>query len=280
MAIDKNKSLLMGKRLKELRESHGFSHESLKNKIYEAYGIEISVDSLKIYEVYKVPHSKAYKNEGMRIEYLRVFSDLYKVSTDYILGLTNIQSPDYRIGDIVEITGLTEDNVIALALAKRISQTYIPSCSEEGSGIPLRSYMPPADVSETYHKFVEKTGILNFFLPKDQTTWREYYKSSRDYDEMALALLAHVPDCVNDLISACLHDWSITSNHRTLCADFLHRNSTEIPDIDEVANDYKMAFSKGYTFIPIRAYLDYKVTKLGSSIIRFLSQKYKTDGNE
>lgn len=276
MAIDKNKSLIMGERLKTLREERGYSHESLRRKICDSYGIEISVDSLKIYEVSKAHHSKAYKNEGMRVEYLRVFADLYDVSTDYLLGLTDIKSRDYSISTTVEITGLTEENVIALALAKRISQTYIPQRSRDY--IPTRSYMPPADATETYNKFVEKTGILKFFLPKDQAAGHVYLSDSKSYDEMVLELLTHFSDCINDLISASLQDWSITANHKAICADYYHKNT--VPDLNEFSDDYKMATSKGYVFTPIREYLDYKVSKVGSAITQFLSRKYETDGNE
>lgn len=120
MPLDKNNSLIMGERLKMLREEEGLSHEALKNKIFEDYGVEISVDSLKIYEVSKVPHAKAYKNEGMRVEYLRIFSDLYKVSTDYLLGLTDIRTPDLNIQIATKLTGLSEASVKILSTLKQV----------------------------------------------------------------------------------------------------------------------------------------------------------------
>ena len=90
MAGDKSKSLIMAQRLKDLRTERGLSHESLRKALMEKYEMDISVDSLKNYEVSKVPHAKAYKNEGRRQEDLRCLADFYGVSSDYILSLIHI----------------------------------------------------------------------------------------------------------------------------------------------------------------------------------------------
>lgn len=93
MAADKSKSFVMALRLKELRTKKGLSHEVLRKALIDKYEIDISVDSLKNYEVAKIPHAKAYKNEGMRVAYLRCLADFYAVSTDYLLGRTDEPSP-------------------------------------------------------------------------------------------------------------------------------------------------------------------------------------------
>ncbi|MBQ7001513.1 MAG: hypothetical protein IJN67_10800 [Oscillospiraceae bacterium] len=108
MAADKTKSLIMARRLKDLRTEKGLSHESLRKSLMEKYKIDISVDSLKNYEVSKVPHVKAYKNEGMRVEYLRCLADFYGVSADYILGLIN---DPCRVPSAIDDLGLSEGAV-------------------------------------------------------------------------------------------------------------------------------------------------------------------------
>lgn len=85
-------SLLTGARLKAERERLGLSHLALRDAILEKYGIEISKDSLINYEVSDANHTKAYKNNGMRVEYLRYLADFYGVSTDWLLGVS-----DYRL---------------------------------------------------------------------------------------------------------------------------------------------------------------------------------------
>lgn len=80
------KSFVMAERLKQLRESKGLSLEKLSKTLLEQYGIKISSDSLMNYEVADPYHTKAYKNQGMRVEYLRCLADFYGVSADYILG--------------------------------------------------------------------------------------------------------------------------------------------------------------------------------------------------
>lgn len=99
MAADKSKSLIMAQRLKNLRTERGLSHESLRKALMEKYEIDISIDSLKNYEVSKAQHAKAYKNEGMRVEYLRCLADFYGVSSDYLLGFSDDPSPGKRAVD-------------------------------------------------------------------------------------------------------------------------------------------------------------------------------------
>lgn len=111
MRINTQLSFTMADRLKQLRESCGLSHDKLSIALSDAYGIKISSDSLMNYEVSDVNHTKAFKNQGMRVEYLRCFADFYGVSTDYLLGLTDIKSPSVDTQSIVSGTGLSEENV-------------------------------------------------------------------------------------------------------------------------------------------------------------------------
>lgn len=89
MGFDIEKSFIMAERLKQLREEKGLSHEKLSKALFDQYGVKISSDSLINYEVADAGHTKAYKNQGMRVEYLRCLADFYGVSADYILGQIN-----------------------------------------------------------------------------------------------------------------------------------------------------------------------------------------------
>lgn len=87
--MDKSNSLIMATRLRELREQKKLSHNALSKAIKDKYNIDISRDSLMSYEVADPHHTKAYKNEGMRVEYLRCLADFYGVSANYLLGISN-----------------------------------------------------------------------------------------------------------------------------------------------------------------------------------------------
>ena len=114
MAKDKSTSLLMAQRLKELRTAKGLSHESLRKALMDKYEIDISTDSLKNYEVSKADHAKLYKNEGMRVEYLRCLADFFGVSADYILGITNTKATNEDVQAVCSVTGLNEDYIYNL----------------------------------------------------------------------------------------------------------------------------------------------------------------------
>lgn len=105
---------LTAKRLKELRENAQLSHNKLSAAIKEKYGITISADSLKIYEVADPHHTKARKVEGMNIGFLFYLADFYGVSADWILGISNAKTRDGEKAKVVNYTGLNEDSVTIL----------------------------------------------------------------------------------------------------------------------------------------------------------------------
>ena len=120
MGFDSEKSFVMAERLKQLREGKGLSHEKLSKALFEQYGVKISSDSLINYEVADANHTKALKNQGMRVEYLRCLADFYGVSANYLLGLTGIKSPNCDIQAAVQYTGLSEESIRLLHFDKEV----------------------------------------------------------------------------------------------------------------------------------------------------------------
>lgn len=111
MGIESEKSFVMAEHLKQLREEKGLSHEKLSKALFNQYGVKISADSLINYEVATADHSKAYKNQGMRVEYLRCLADFYGVSADYLLGLSDYRTANMDLAAACAFTGLSESAV-------------------------------------------------------------------------------------------------------------------------------------------------------------------------
>lgn len=108
-------SPVLAKRLKELREDKGLTLAALSKTLTKQYGIQISKESLTNYEVAEEScHSKAKKNEGMSVKYLRCLADFYGVSSDYLLGLTDIPTIKPDIQSACLTTGLSEEAVHSL----------------------------------------------------------------------------------------------------------------------------------------------------------------------
>lgn len=109
-------SFEIGSRLKSLREEKHLSYQGLADALLKKYGIKISKDSLRDYEICSDYRSKAKSlpNLGMRTEYLIALSDFYKVSTDYLLCKTDVRSQDIQVREICRYTGLTEEAVETL----------------------------------------------------------------------------------------------------------------------------------------------------------------------
>lgn len=118
MGFDTGKSFIMAERLKQLREGRGLSYDKLSKALADQYGVKISPDSLINYEVADANHTKAYKNQGMRVEYLRCLANFYQVSADYLIGISDVKSQDSSISTIVKSTGLSESAALSLKIAK------------------------------------------------------------------------------------------------------------------------------------------------------------------
>ena len=188
MAADKTKSLIMAQRLKELRTGRGLSHESLRKALMDKYEIDISVDSLKNYEVSKTPHAKAYKNDGMRVEYLRCLSDFYGVSSDFILGITDVKSTSKGVQSIIKNTGLSEQSAVALRAISMANREADPS--------EFKRILP---------------------VPKN-------WQSAGDY----VYLAAMAQSFVNDMIGAMTSDELILRRYGTLMTSLIVKNHQEM----------------------------------------------------
>ena len=110
---EKEASVLIAKRLKELRKEKGLSHEMLSAALKEQYGVVISRYSLMNYEVEAVNHTSFGSNIGMSVNYLRCLSDFYGVSADWILGKSDYRSKATEATTLADV-GLSEEASDAL----------------------------------------------------------------------------------------------------------------------------------------------------------------------
>jgi len=118
-------SIKFAERLKELREKGGklgkkLSHATLASCLEE----KIKKQSLQNYEAPPFHPTHGYSNMGMSVENLCRLADFYGVSTDYLLGRSDVLSDDVIIQKIIEKTGLTEENVHLLLTDPKFFYLY------------------------------------------------------------------------------------------------------------------------------------------------------------
>lgn len=196
MAADKRKSLIMALRLKELRTEKGLSHEALRKALMDKYEIDISVDSLKNYEVSKIPHAKAYKNEGMRVEYLRCLADFFGVSADYLLGISDIKSQDSDIRAVTQATGLAENSAAVLCYARQLADMLNNAQSPKA-----------APCTRLAVALAERLSLS------------EYIEQDEDFEdgvEYVATLGNYMPHFIDDLIDACASYFTIMEDYISL----------------------------------------------------------------
>lgn len=243
MAIDKSISFITAQRLKELRTQKGLSYESLRKALMEEYGIDISVDSLKNYEVTKDGHVRAYKNEGMRLSYLRCFADFYGVSSDYILGISDVKSQSMAVKMIVDSTGLSEENVMALCLTQALSSLYLAQEKQDREMQAVES-----EVKQRLH--LDKYPLTGLSLA---------------------AICFNFKSLINDTIKAATTDEGILFDYGNL--------RSTAPTIDNFDGSFDPDFQKqlaerGLTSLPAPLYVRFMSDELAKKIDRYFIGKY------
>ena len=124
MGVVKKNSKIIAERLKELRQKAHLSHVQLSNKLKEKNNLQISHDSLQIYEVTEA-HSRANANLGMRVEFLAALADLYNVTTDYILGRTDDPSRKPSAVDELGLSSSAINKITEMSMDDPIHLQYL-----------------------------------------------------------------------------------------------------------------------------------------------------------
>ena len=199
---------ITSKRLKELREERRLSHKSLAAKLLFDYDFEISDKQLMYIEKgIDEYHTKSNAVAGMATKTLYALAKFYNVSADYILGFTDVKSPDTNMKAVCEYTGLNEDSIewLRLNISHELTNE-IASCfnqmSESGEivylaksiynylnsdRIDMRGSTVAADMSKK--DFINTLLPLNYFcysisddeeiinsqVAIDKTFWENYF---------------------------------------------------------------------------------------------------------
>lgn len=154
-------SFTMAERLKQLRTERGLSHEKLRDELQKNYGASIDKSSLINYEIAQPNHSKAYANQGMQVRNLRILAQFYGVSADWLLGISDVRSPDTQIHGVMEYTGLSEDNVLALHLYSHQDEFSGKKNSENAPQIIQKIYSQAGKRQNAIRLSVETMNLLN-----------------------------------------------------------------------------------------------------------------------
>jgi len=210
--VTRGQSMLMGERLRALRIECGLSHAKLSVELNAKYGIDISRDSLINYEVSDEHHTKAFKNEGMRIEYLRCISDYYGVSTDWLLGLTDVQIPDLEDRKICEKTGLSPN---ALKVLERLKNTtpFLFSAEEQPLMDILNALLESESLLDILYS-ISKAAAKSGDFQKAKTDYGyardiwglEMYYFSKDVEAFALQVFENFSE-KNFMTQSRINEW-------------------------------------------------------------------------
>lgn len=105
--------VLCSRRLKELRQEKHISHQALADTIGVSKQVvinyEVAANNGGV--VTNSPSDKTLSVAGMKIETLYKLAEYYNVSVDYLLGRTDVKTPDTELKTVCEVTNLSESAV-------------------------------------------------------------------------------------------------------------------------------------------------------------------------
>ena len=107
-------SSIIANKLRSLREERGLSRNRLADELSLKCNQDISGEMIRRYELVPKSNDVKHANTSMSVKVLHALAEYFGVSTDYILGRTDIKSPDMSINAIAAFTGLTEESIIYL----------------------------------------------------------------------------------------------------------------------------------------------------------------------
>lgn len=163
-------SFEMGSRLKSLREEKRLSYQELADILFEKYGVKVSKDSLRDYEICSGYRSKAKSlpNLGMRTEYLYILSDFYEVSSDYILGFSTHRNYKTR--------GITLEQIQISGEAAKVQENFW--CKE----------MAHHHTSEEETEAIKKGAIWPYYL----RIRNAFYGSRKQYFDILRGIARYI----------------------------------------------------------------------------------------
>jgi hypothetical protein len=98
-------------RLQDLRKERKWSYEMLERKLYER-GAHIDRNTLWAFEVDDQFHPKYQRTRKMRIEQLVALTDIFDVSVEYLLGISDFRKREYQgIGKELNLTPSAVDRL-------------------------------------------------------------------------------------------------------------------------------------------------------------------------
>lgn len=197
--------LITAERLRTLREDRKLSFQKLHDGIKEYCDIDISADSLSNYEVtFTQNHTRANKCKGMKIEFLRAIAQFYNVSTDYLLGLSDIPTSNPNVKAACEYTGLTDDAISAIMSLSDLQKKDLASILAHShfkemmlSLCKARDYQDKAMQNDSVEKniddaIVSKLADVYLTLEKCNQTALSFSAASNLYFELAKSDFAFI----------------------------------------------------------------------------------------
>ena len=175
--------LTMGERFKDARTVHNKHGKETTGVVEKATGVSKSTLS-EIENDRRAPGA----------EIITVLARHYGVSADYLLGLSDVITPDTTAQAVIAYTGLSEDNILTLHHMKEGTSNPMLSEAADGGIININGCQPYLDclndlLDAIYSK---KDMIIRDYIPMQYyAEWNKHYDPLYLSEERELELQAH-----------------------------------------------------------------------------------------
>lgn len=151
-------NLTIGERLKDARVDFNKNKKQTIQEVSDATGIPKSTIS-------EIENDKREPGAGI----IRKLAEYYGVSSDFLLGLSDIKTTDTTVQSIIEYTGLSEDNVDFLHVRKENRKEYLVLEAENGI-VTIDANMPYLDLLNDLIRIVFTKEMIQYYVVLQQNT--------------------------------------------------------------------------------------------------------------
>lgn len=277
----------VSKRLRQLREDRKLTQHQLAEKL------DVSEQVIKNYEKAYLTNGQATGRTsdktkaiaGMKIETLHKIAQIFNVSTDYILGLSDIKLNEPDAGRTIQYTGLAEENVHFLNSCMLLLRAFTMYPPDSFANEQAKQHDEYATSFEK-HGLKRKEQRMYHFDPDFQTeevlnlsqTIFKDIESSGDDLLNVYGMHQAALQLVNELISIVSQDGSIVKDYTTLVGILslgrypLDCNAEKFTGAaDDIYWHYA---SRGMTPIADEELIRFRAHEIGASIERNLLMRH------
>jgi len=192
-------------------------------------------------------NDKPESESGVKWQAVAKLAKHYGVSADYLMGLSEVKTPDINIRAMCDSLGLSEQTISTLVLANRVKKE-IPS-------------------AKTYDDMVSASDMRNILAESNKT----FSAPIETIDGLLFCFADGLLMFVEDVVKNAMKDATLTSDYNKLLGE---TDSTYEYSLEDYLSSLRAAFSVNSELMPAKDYKRFVIYEITTSFGNYLRSRY------